>query len=208
MKSSKVQDRAQWLKIGVSIGVHALVLAAFIHTRKMWVAPMLMPGDAQGSRLVLSYMPGRSAVSAAMPVKAAVKKPAPTTALDKAALPVRKMETVVASTDSPVSAKPNGTTGDDALGSGNVNIALVKSFPSPKPDLSKLPRGVSGDVVVDIVIDETGKVASLTRMKGVGYGVDEVVLSTVKDWVFQPATKDGKPVASEQELLFHYEARG
>jgi protein TonB len=201
-------DPVQW-KVGMSVAVHLVVIAMFVQTRKVWVAPLLMPGDADGSRRVLTYLPGRSAVSAATPVKVKVVKRAPATALDKAALPVRKQEEVVAaSTNAPVSAKPDGTTGDDALGSGNVSIALVKSFPTPKPDLSKLPRGTAGDVVVDIVIDETGKVASLTTMKGLGYGVDEEVLATVKGWVFQPATKDGKPVASEQELLFHYEARG
>jgi protein TonB len=155
--------------------------------------------------MVLTYLPGRTALSSPAPVKAAVVRPAPVTALDKAALPVRKTEAAVASTNAPVSAHPDGTTGDDALGSGNVNIALVRSFPSPKPDLTKLPRGTSGDVVVDIVIDAEGKVASLTTMKGLGYGIDEVVAATVQQWVFQPATKDGKPVASEQELHFHYE---
>jgi protein TonB len=35
--------------------------------------------------------------------------------------------------------------------------------------------------------------------------VDESVLATVQTWTFKPATKDGKPVASEQQLLFHYE---
>lgn len=208
MQRSGTQVDTRWVKVGVSLVVHALVLAALLSTRKAWVAPMQLPGDAKGSRVVLTYLPGRSSISSERPVKVAIVKPAPKTALDKAVLPVKRAEVVEASTNAPVSAHPDGTTGDDALGSGNVSIALVRSFPTPRPDLSKLPLGTAGDVVVDIVIDEQGKVASLTRMKGLGYGVDEAVLDTVRQWVFQPATKDGRPVASEQELLFHYEARG
>ena len=41
--------------------------------------------------------------------------------------------------------------------------------------------------------------------KGLGYGVDEAVMATVQQWTFHPATRNGQPVPSEQELLFHYE---
>ncbi|WP_263384316.1 energy transducer TonB [Granulicella arctica] len=197
-------DRSKWVRVSFSVTLHLVILAALVHTRKMWVAPMLMPGDAHGSRMVLTYLPGQGAVSGQMPVKAAVTKVAPKTALDKAPLPA-KTQVAAAAVVSPPSAHPNGVSGDDAFGSGNVNIALVRSFPTPKPDLSRLPRGTVGDVVVDIVIDADGKVSSLTTTKGLGFGVDEVVVATVQQWVFQPATKDGKPVASEQELHFHYE---
>jgi len=195
---------ARWNRVGLSVGAHLLLLISIVQTRRSWVAPMTMPGSADGSRMVLTYLPGRAAVSSNMPTKKAVVKVAPKTALDRAPLPA-KAEAASASATAPVSDRPNGTTGDDAMGSGNVNIALVRSFPAPKPDLSKLPRGTSGDVVVDIVIDADGKVASLTTTKGLGFGVDEAVIATVQGWLFQPATKDGKPVSSEQELHFHYE---
>jgi protein TonB len=60
-------------------------------------------------------------------------------------------------------------------------------------------------VVIDIVIDATGKIVQLSMAKGVGHGVDEAVIATVQHWTFHPATRNGQPVASEQELLFHYE---
>ena len=200
----QTRDRSKWVRVSVSVWVHLVVLAALVHTRRMWVAPMLMPGDAHGARMVLTYLPGQGAVSGQIPAKAAVVKVAPKTALDRSPLPA-KTEVAAASVVTPPSAHPDGTVGDDAFGSGNVNIALVRSFPAPKPDLSRLPRGTSGDVILDVVIDADGKVASLTTTKGLGFGVDEVVVATVQGWLFQPATKDGKPVASEQELHFHYE---
>jgi len=92
------------------------------------------------------------------------------------------------------------------MGSGNINIALHSFFPTPKPNLSVLPRGTKGDVILDVVIDDTGKIVGITMTTGLGYGVDETVIGTVQRWTFHPATKDGRPVASEQELHFHYEA--
>jgi len=70
--------------------------------------------------------------------------------------------------------------------------------------LSQLPKGTSGDVIVDVVIDKTGRIAKFTMTKGLGHGVDDTVLATIQQWTFQPATRNGQPVASEQELLFHY----
>ncbi len=208
MKAPKIRIDSRWLKIGISGLAHLLVLLAFVHERRLWVAPMRLPGDAHGSRMLLTYMPGHSPAPSNMPVKVAITKPVvtPKTAVDRVPLPVKKAEEAsAASTTAPAAAHPDGTVGDDALGTGNVNIALVRSYPSPKPDLSKLPRGTSGDVVVDIVIDAEGKITSVTQTKGLGFGVDEVVIATVQQWVFKPATKDGKPVASEQELHFHFE---
>jgi protein TonB len=42
-------------------------------------------------------------------------------------------------------------------------------------------------------------------MKGLGQPIDDVVIATVKQWSFAPATRNGVPIPSEQELHFHYE---
>jgi protein TonB len=56
-----------------------------------------------------------------------------------------------------------------------------------------------------VVIDDTGKVARAKARRGMGHGIDEVVVATVEQWVFYPAMRNGRAVASEQELHFHYE---
>jgi TonB family protein len=81
----------------------------------------------------------------------------------------------------------------DALGDGDTTVALVVVHPSPKPDLSQLPSGTSGDVIVDVVIDKDGKIAKYTMMRGLGHGVDQTVLATIQQWTFQPATRNGIP---------------
>lgn len=97
-----------------------------------------------------------------------------------------------------------GRSGNDALGSEDIQIALTTYSPSPKPDLSRLPQGTQGEVVLDITIDPTGKVADLQILHALGFGVEGKVAETVRTWTFRPAMKDGTPVASIQELHFHY----
>jgi periplasmic protein TonB len=100
---------------------------------------------------------------------------------------------------------PPPSSGGDPSGEADVSVAMANFYPSPKPDLSVLPHGTNGDVVIDIVIDEDGKVVDTHVDQGLGHGVDEAVLAVVQTWTFTPATKAGKPVASEQQLLFHFE---
>ena len=91
------------------------------------------------------------------------------------------------------------------LGNGNINIASLQTHPRPQPDLSSLAHGAGGQVIMDAVIDEHGRISQLTLVHGLGDGIDDTVLSTVRGWTFNPATKDGKPIPSEQEILLYYE---
>ncbi len=150
--------------------------------------------------------PGRAPIQAstpnpkALPQQAQSNTPLPTPPTAKP-----KTETASPNTNSPSSPDPNSTTGADSLGSGNINIALASYFPTPKPDLSTLPRGTKGDVLLDVVIDTSGKIADIKMASGLGHGIDETVNATVQQWTFKRDTRDGQPIASEQELRFHYE---
>ena len=88
---------------------------------------------------------------------------------------------------------------------GDISIALMQFFPDPHPDLSRLPPGSRGDVILEAVIDATGRITQLTVKQGLGHGVDETVVATVQQWTFHPAMRDGKPISSQQEFHFHYE---
>ena len=59
--------------------------------------------------------------------------------------------------------------------------------------------------MLDAVIDERGHISKLTVLRSLGPAIDESVLATVEQWTFTPATLDGKPVSSGQELHFHYQ---
>ena len=184
-----------------SIALHLAVLAAIVYTRAPQLTKVSMPGDLHGHRILLTYNPGSSIA------------PASTLQAEKHLLPAPiKSHTLSAPTPAQAapaatvaSTNPDTTPGADGLGDGNMTIALELAHPYPHPDLSELPSGTRGDVVVDVVIDKTGHIAKFTMARGLGHGIDETVLATIQQWTFQPATRNGQPIASEQELLFHYE---
>ena len=189
----------RWL--AASVALHLSLLGVLLYTRPPQLAPVALPGDRGGHLLSLTYSPGRSAPAATLQAK---KRPADPSAQARLAVapiptPAPPSAPAVASTSA------YAATGTDALGDGDTTLALVVVHPPPHPDLTQLPSGTRGDVIVDVVIDETGRVAKFTMTRGLGHGVDETVLAAIREWTFQPATRNGIPVASEQELLFHYE---
>jgi protein TonB len=189
----------------LSVAAHALVIAVFVFSlRHHPVRVFTLPGTASGTHLELAYLPGR-APAPAVPTHAKVKvrasSPPPMPADPAPALP---HPTVTEAAPSPAAAIPDSTSGSDSWGSGSIQIALTTYSPSPSPDLSALPHGVQGDVVVDVTIDPSGKVADLAVLHTLGYGIESSVIGTLKTWVFRPATKDGTPIASVQELHFHF----
>jgi protein TonB len=196
-----VWTRMGWGRTGaVSVAVHLLVIAALVHTWLGWASPMPPSGTTHGTQRVLLYLPGKPTV---VSERATPRPPRP--ALRRVSLPTAKVLAEAVSMPAPVVPHMDAMAGNDALGNGSVNIARVQAFPASKPDLAKLPVGASGDVVLDVLIDDTGKVADARTTKGMGHGIDEMVIATVEQWVFYPATKNGRPVSSEQELHFHYD---
>jgi periplasmic protein TonB len=204
---------------GVSLALHLVVMGAIVgYAHVHPVRVFNLPGTALGGHVDLVYLPGRAPAPTSHP--AAKIKPtavaelnpspaAPTPAAPMALhLPPRPHLTLTptasAQNNSPASAAPDQTRGSDSWGSGDVEIAFTTYSPSPAPDLSALPHGAQGDVIVDITINPDGRVSDLAVLKTLGYGIESSVIATVRTWVFRPATKDGMPIASEQELHFHF----
>jgi TonB family protein len=64
---------------------------------------------------------------------------------------------------------------------------------------------VQGDVVVEVVVDETGHVAMAHAVSGHPLLRDSSVRAA-RDWVFTPAEFDGKPVKIIGTITFHFRA--
>jgi len=57
-------------------------------------------------------------------------------------------------------------------------------------------RGLSGTVMLRVLVDVTGRVAELGVERSSGYSsLDQAALKAVQQWLFSPATEDGVPVA-------------
>ncbi len=198
--------KARWVagrNTVLSCAVHALILLAI--AGRWWgltpvrVAPRL-PGEANGTQVTLEYRPGGAppAVANVLHAPKPIPRPTPLVQAKTVALPVPSAASEAA--------PGTGLSGESSLGDGNISIALVRTHPRPAPDLSGLPHGSAGDVVVDVVIDDRGRIAKATLERGLGGAIDQMVMATVqREWTFAPAMRNGVAIASEQELLFHYE---
>lgn len=196
-----MRDRTH-LRVLLSSLLHALVLLAFTvrWVRSPHIAPLRLPGTEHGTRLLTYYSPGGTpAQPAAAPVP---KRPA------SVVTPVLPRPAALAKAEqalTPPAEAGAGSAGASGLGQGNINIALQKFFPFPRPSLATLPHGQSGEVVLNAVIDAQGNVSELTVLHSLTPEIDSSVLATVRQWTYTPATKDGLPVPSEQELHFRFE---
>ena len=147
----------------LSVAVHAaclLVIAVWAY-RAPPVAHFKLPGTERGINVLTYYSPGSRQPSKMTPTlrhnpirdaklhtRTDAAKPAPTSA------------------EPPKADAGSGNAAESGVGEGDISIALLQHFPPPQPDISTLPHGTNGDVVLDAVIDEHGKVSELTLVKG------------------------------------------
>jgi protein TonB len=191
--------RAQGPMLSVAAHVAILLAIAIWMHRAPHIAPFKLPGTTRGLTLLTYYSPGsrKPAASDSVVHSRQNKSNARTGSRTDVAKPTPP--------EPPQADAGTGNTTESGIGEGDIRIALLQRFPYPQPDLSALAHGTKGDIVLDAVIDEHGKVAGLTLRKGLDPAIDQAVIATVKQWLFTPATKGGVPVASEQEFHFHYE---
>ena len=194
------QSRRQTATLAWSIVTHGMVLALLLVAwHHIPMVRTVSPGEKSGSVTTVLYAPSTGSAPHSQAGHAAV---AP---IAQARLTAPKTPTqVAAASATPDTPAPADAPGLDSLGDGDVRIALGSFFPRPAPDLHGLPHGFEGDVVVDVVIDEAGHIREAKLVRGISPQVDNSVIATVQQWQFVPAERNGAPIASLQELLFHY----
>ncbi len=105
-----------------------------------------------------------------------------------------------------VGAGHGGGTGGGAFRVGG-GVSAPKPIYSPDPEYSEEARKVKhmGVVVLWLVVGPDGKPRDIRVARTLGLGLDEKAIEAVKNWRFEPATKDGKPVAVQinVEVNFH-----
>jgi protein TonB len=109
--------------------------------------------------------------------------------------------------------KPKDPTAGDGsgkafTGNGEDAVDARPAFPvySPRPAVTdrSLLQSSEQKIVVAVNVDALGQVVSEKLVRGLGNKLDEMALEIVKTWRFHPATVDGKPVASEAEVIFPF----
>lgn len=109
-----------------------------------------------------------------------------------------------AKVQAPAMGSPHGDSNIGPVYGDGAFPALPVRFPDPHVSADELPAGVAGDVVVEVTIDVAGNIVKKKVLVSIGYGIDEKVLSVLEQWRFRPATINGMPVASRQDVHFHF----
>ena len=160
------------LQADQSLADLALVAGAFVELTKAQTPP---PSIAVISRPIV--------VAPALPVIAAPADPAP-------APPAAPSSAVVASAPGPMRVTASAPAAFEPA------VAMVRPLPRwTPPDPRTATRAYSGAIALEV--DANGRVVAAASKKTIHPAYDPVVLAAARQWVFQPARQNGRPIKSE-----------
>lgn len=205
-------NRKHWdLALLVSFAAHLVALLVLTHrSARVFIMPSDVaqgtPGSS-GSVIYLAPVGRESAVATPAKPKLNLNTSVPKVPPPPAPAP-RDSSNPVGSSNLDATARggsPYGARIPGAPLTGHEIVpALPQVFPDPAVSRNDLPPGVQGDVIVEVTIDEQGNVIETKLIRGIGYGIEDRVLATLRQWHFRPASKDGVTIASQHIVTFHY----
>ncbi|MBL7546078.1 MAG: energy transducer TonB [Bdellovibrionaceae bacterium] len=80
---------------------------------------------------------------------------------------------------------------------------LVSEVRIPYPEEAK-KAGIEGPVVMELLIDEQGRVRQTTLIKGPGFGLNEAALAAIKNFQFRPARIKEQSVAVKIRYTYRF----
>lgn len=200
-------NRSVALKSACAAG-HLLFLAWLVHSpAPIFVAPSSVSRGNGGTTATRLYFGGESGVTRDRLKPLEVPRSAANRKLHRLApIPAKKQPgnaTTAALRDSEGPAgSPYGS-----LGYGSVlGLEVRPALPiiSPDPVIGSDLAGVIGDEIIEITIDDRGNIIATRVLQSLGPKVDQRVLAALAQWEFSPATKNGVPIPSKQDVHYHF----
>jgi periplasmic protein TonB len=98
----------------------------------------------------------------------------------------------------------NGCCGD-LYGVGN-GVSMPRAIYAPEPEFSEEARiaKFQGEVTLLVTIGTDGRARNLTVVRSLGMGLDQKAIDAVRTWRFDPAKKDGRPVAVQMNIIVNF----
>ena len=89
-------------------------------------------------------------------------------------------------------------------------VRAPRAIYEPDPGYSEEARKAmfSGETLLSVVVGVDGLPHDIKNLAPLGYGLDEQALDAVKTWKFEPAMKDGKPVATQIMIEVNFRLYG
>jgi TonB family protein len=93
----------------------------------------------------------------------------------------------------------------DVFGVGN-GVSMPRAIYAPEPEFSEEARikKFQGEVTLLVTIGADGRPRNLTVVRSLGMGLDQKALDAVRTWRFDPAKKDGRPVAVQMNIIVNF----
>jgi TonB family protein len=217
-------SRPRW-SMAASLAIHAVLLVALFRGRSpIFVAPSSVLGGANGTSVThLYWTTGSDATESKASGRASRTRLASEARLtwhrsqeSKSALKRQHPGVEVAdqheAPDHPANpaasaGSPYGSLSEGADAGHEIRPALPSITSEPLVSADDLRGGAEGNVVIEITIDEAGNIVSKTVVQSLGPAIDGKVLFALENWHFRPATRDGVPIPSKQDVVYHFKPR-
>lgn len=206
------RQRSNWI-YGASVALHGALLIWLLHApAPQFLKPTFIQKGFDGADVAHLFWPSardqgdnpeaqstarkRLSYAAKKSKKSALQTPVEIASVELPAAPANQAK---------VAGSPDGTVIRGDLTGDDIRPALpVRSF-DPRVDDSELPEGIrEGDVIVEVTIDEQGNITEKHVISSLGPAIDQKVLMALDNWHFLPATKWGRPIASKQDVHYHF----
>ncbi len=200
-----------WRARSASVLLHLLAIAALIYRptpQFLKATPSLRGNGGRGSVMALAT-PGISALRAPQAAEQDERKPlaVPPKKSRKARTSERSVQAATTDNQKLLPGMPGyilGSLSDGFALNHEVRAAVSILAPDPPIVRSKLPQWIRGDVIVEVTIDEKGNVIGTRVLQTVGFGLDQIIVETLRQWRYIPAKVDGMAVASREDVHFHF----
>jgi len=222
--------RQRWLRLA-SLALHGALLAWLLHTPdpKLLIAVSVVRGE-NGTSVTRLYWssknPDDSSHSSSdlatqryrrerLGQKLTWKAPPKFSKLQAPQSPLARIEQEDKSKTQTLSAVGHGAQAGQLYGTLNrgqlygdeIRPALPIATSDPVVFPWQLPTS-PGNEVIEITIDERGEIVNKTVLQSLGPDIDTKCLAALENWHFHPATRNGSPIASKQDAIFPFRARG
>src|SRR5436305_8995355 len=178
-------NRRRHAALVVSVIVHRVIVFLWLNRVPMFIQPSSMTWGIHGNSANLIYFP-----RVAEPTKTAKKLHFRPKTKQKPALEAPQQPA-----ESARAGSPEGSLAQGPVTGVEASPALPLVFPDPSIYPSQLPKGLQGDVIVEVTIDEGGNVTATRVIQSLQTDIDDKVIATLKNWRFKPALVDGMAIS-------------
>jgi TonB family protein len=194
--------------LSVSLALHLVFLVWLLRSpAAIFVAPSSVAKGESGGYVTPIYFGGNAGISDEHPKPQLTwQRPQKNSNARRLQPPPAKLErgneTASVGPSGPAAGSPYGSLSYGTFSGPEIRPALP--VVSPDPVFGSDAAALQGDVIVEVTIDEQGTIVQKVVLHSLGPAVDNRILAALEKWQFSPASKNGVPIPSKQDVYYHF----